>query len=283
MAAVRQNFTFPCWDFNVFPASEVPAGRTSVVPAGLLTVSSASIIVQDSRDGEYTFKGKLIVDILNHLHASLEGKLIRVAKTPNRMITRKGGRRFTMCSLLLSSSKYVPMVFIQKKSGTKTLIPDGVWFMWCAHGCLIFIMESMDLIRLLEVCSWLYDVYEEAAGVIDIGVGGMIIEVKGKLSPKEDFVSFMEMNTNHNFRGSFGYDEFIHDFFIDLLVFELKQQDMDVNSMEVISYSHNIEDITDLNVCTAHTYFGTTYGLISAAKIIFSIALTRFLVLPVVV
>ncbi|GKA03868.1 hypothetical protein Tco_0676649 [Tanacetum coccineum] len=43
-------------------------------------------------------------------------------------------------------------------------------FMWCAHGCLIFIMESMDLIRLLEVCSWLYDVYEEAAGVIDIGL-----------------------------------------------------------------------------------------------------------------
>ncbi|GKC27165.1 hypothetical protein Tco_1034459 [Tanacetum coccineum] len=42
-------------------------------------------------------------------------------------------------------------------------------FMWCAHGCLIFIMESMDLIRLLEVCSWLYDVYEKAAGVIDIG------------------------------------------------------------------------------------------------------------------
>ncbi|GJU96474.1 hypothetical protein Tco_1321230 [Tanacetum coccineum] len=44
-------------------------------------------------------------------------------------------------------------------------------FMWCAHGCLIFIMESMDLIRLLEVCSWLYDVYEEAAGVIDIDIG----------------------------------------------------------------------------------------------------------------
>ncbi|GKC92731.1 hypothetical protein Tco_1158173 [Tanacetum coccineum] len=46
-----------------------------------------------------------------------------------------------------------------------------IWqFMWCAHGCLIFIMESMDLIRLLEVCSWLYDVYEEAVGVIDIGL-----------------------------------------------------------------------------------------------------------------
>ncbi|GJS07690.1 ribonuclease H-like domain-containing protein [Tanacetum coccineum] len=43
-------------------------------------------------------------------------------------------------------------------------------FMWCAHGCLIFIMESMDLIRLLEVYLWLYDVYEEAAGVIDIGL-----------------------------------------------------------------------------------------------------------------
>ncbi|GJV87999.1 hypothetical protein Tco_1531937 [Tanacetum coccineum] len=36
--------------------------------------------------------------------------------------------------------------------------------------------------------------------------------------------------------------------FIDLLVFELKQQDMDVNSMEVISYSHNIEDITAKSV-----------------------------------
>ncbi|GJZ10836.1 hypothetical protein Tco_0545595 [Tanacetum coccineum] len=44
-----------------------------------------------------------------------------------------------------------------------------IWrFMWCPHGCLIFIMESMDLIRLLEVCSWLYGVYEEAAGVIDM-------------------------------------------------------------------------------------------------------------------
>ncbi|GJR83897.1 hypothetical protein Tco_0154682 [Tanacetum coccineum] len=57
---------------------------------------------------------------------------------------------------------------VKKKSGTKTLIPDGVWFMWCSHGCLIFIIESMDLIRLLEVCSRLYDVYEEASGVIDI-------------------------------------------------------------------------------------------------------------------
>ncbi|GJW43889.1 hypothetical protein Tco_0072688 [Tanacetum coccineum] len=74
----------------------VPAGSSwfllvgFVVPAGLLTVSSASIIgrfdlcyrVQDSRDGEYTFKGKLIVDILNHLHASHEGKRLRVAQDP---------------------------------------------------------------------------------------------------------------------------------------------------------------------------------------------------------
>ncbi|GJW40743.1 hypothetical protein Tco_0066588 [Tanacetum coccineum] len=66
----------------------VPAGSSwfllvgFMVPAGLLTVSSAIIIVQDSRHGEYTFKGKLIVDILNHLHASLEGKRLRVAQDP---------------------------------------------------------------------------------------------------------------------------------------------------------------------------------------------------------
>ncbi|GJT67631.1 hypothetical protein Tco_1019111 [Tanacetum coccineum] len=38
----------------------------------------------------------------------------------------------------------------------------------CAWSCLICFMESMDLIHLLEVGSWLYGVYEEAAGVIDI-------------------------------------------------------------------------------------------------------------------
>ncbi|GJU67433.1 putative reverse transcriptase domain-containing protein [Tanacetum coccineum] len=59
----------------------------------------------------------------------------------------------------------------QRPSGLLVQPEIPQWkFMWCAHGCLIFIMESMDLIRLLEVCSWLYDVYEEAASVIDIGL-----------------------------------------------------------------------------------------------------------------
>ncbi|GJW85468.1 hypothetical protein Tco_0883130 [Tanacetum coccineum] len=63
----------------------VPAGSSwflLVVPAGRLCGSCWSAYVQDSRDGEYTFKGKLIVDILNHLHASLEGKRLRVAQDP---------------------------------------------------------------------------------------------------------------------------------------------------------------------------------------------------------
>ncbi|GJS47480.1 hypothetical protein Tco_0597601 [Tanacetum coccineum] len=55
-----------------------------------------------------------------------------------------------------------------------------LWFMWCAHGCLIFIMESMDLICLLEVCSWLYDVCEEATGVIDIAISA----IESSWSPK---------------------------------------------------------------------------------------------------
>ncbi|GJR71384.1 ribonuclease H-like domain-containing protein [Tanacetum coccineum] len=76
----------------------------------------------------------------------------------------------------------VVVVIIRKEAATDSLNIDcdqdkkqqmkksSSRFMWCAHGCLIFIMESMDLIRLQEVCSWLYDVYEEAAGVIDIGL-----------------------------------------------------------------------------------------------------------------
>ncbi|GJT74720.1 hypothetical protein Tco_1041445 [Tanacetum coccineum] len=43
--------------------------RILVVDATELTETIGHI--QDSRDGEYTFKGKLIVDILNHLHALL--------------------------------------------------------------------------------------------------------------------------------------------------------------------------------------------------------------------
>ncbi|GJV69667.1 hypothetical protein Tco_1485176 [Tanacetum coccineum] len=54
--------------------------RILVVDATELTETIGHI--QDSRDGEYTFKGKLIVDILNHLHASLEGKRLRVAQDP---------------------------------------------------------------------------------------------------------------------------------------------------------------------------------------------------------
>ncbi|GKG41344.1 hypothetical protein Tco_0470556, partial [Tanacetum coccineum] len=37
----------------------------------------------EQRDGEYTFKGKLIVDILNHLHASLEGKRFTSCTRPS--------------------------------------------------------------------------------------------------------------------------------------------------------------------------------------------------------